>query len=330
VWPTSKGVPRWTAGVATAWALLTAGAGTARADPAGAVGGLLVAPTRVVFEGNRRSAALTLINTGSETATYRIAFIQMKMTPDGQIIQVPDDSAGAFRSDHLIRYSPRQVTLKPHMPQTVRLQLRLPAELPDGEYRSHLLFRAIPEPNAAPDETPGEPPAPDKPALAAASLVPGGKSPAPPPAASKSSKKKRGSREPPGVVAIQMTSVFGVAVPVIVRHGETSAIARLSTLSVHGGGAADGARKLSLIIERDGNQSVYGNLVVTHVDAAGHPVIVGRLDGLAVYTSAPRRRVEIPLTAAPGHALGAGRLRVSYAAAGGADEPLATAEIALH
>src|SRR4029079_4242049 len=42
--------------------------------------------------------------------------------------------------------------LAPNEPQTVRISARAPKDLPDGEYRVPLLFRAVPKP------TPGEPP----------------------------------------------------------------------------------------------------------------------------------------------------------------------------
>ena len=42
-------------------------------------------------------------------------------------------------------------TLAPHQPQAIRIAARPPQGLPDGEYRVHLLFRAIPP------ATPGRP-----------------------------------------------------------------------------------------------------------------------------------------------------------------------------
>ena len=47
----------------------------------------------------------------------------------------------------MIVYAPRNVTLAPHEPQAIRIAARPPQGLPDGEYRVHLLFRAIPPAN---------------------------------------------------------------------------------------------------------------------------------------------------------------------------------------
>ena len=118
-------------------------------------GDLLVAPTRVVFEARRRSAEVTLVNIGTDTATYRISFVHQRMKPDGSLEAVDTPGPGEAFADDLVRFSPRQVTLEPRVAQTVRMQLRIPAGLTAGEYRSHLLFRAIPPP--PPPRTPRPP-----------------------------------------------------------------------------------------------------------------------------------------------------------------------------
>ena len=48
----------------------------------------------------------------------------------------------------MIVYAPRRVTLAPRQPQSIRIAARAPQGLPDGEYRVHMLFRAIPPANA--------------------------------------------------------------------------------------------------------------------------------------------------------------------------------------
>ena len=57
----------------------------------------------------------------------------------------------------MILYAPRKVTLPPNQPQSIRINARAPQGLADGEYRVHLLFRAIPDarPVTAPAPTQG-------------------------------------------------------------------------------------------------------------------------------------------------------------------------------
>lgn len=105
---------------------------------------LMVAPTRVVFEGNKRTAAVNVTNTGTETATYRIMFVQRRMREDGSFEPIDTPAPGERFADQLVYFAPRMVVLPPGGQQTVRLQLRKPAGLGPGEYRSHLLFQAVP------------------------------------------------------------------------------------------------------------------------------------------------------------------------------------------
>ena len=142
------------------------------------VGDLLVAPTRVVLDG-RGGAEVVLNNIGEEPATYRISVEIRRMTPDGGLVEVEAPSAQENIAREMIVYAPRRVTLAPNQPQSIRINARAPAGLQDGEYRVHLLFRAIP---------------PAK------------------PVAAKSSESPKG-------LSFSLTPVYGVTIPVIVRLG---------------------------------------------------------------------------------------------------------------
>lgn len=115
------------------------------AAPASAAGDLLVAPTRVVLDGARGTEVI-LNNIDSETATYRISLELRRMKPDGTLEDIAPEAANAVEAKALamISYAPRRVVLAPNQPQSIRIGVRAPAELPDGEYRVHMLFRAIP------------------------------------------------------------------------------------------------------------------------------------------------------------------------------------------
>ena len=123
------------------------------AAPAQAGGGdLLVAPTRVVLNG-RRGAEVILNNIGDEVATYRVSAELRRMGADGKLVDVETPNAKEQAAQEMVLYAPRRVTLPPNQPQAIRLSARAPEGLADGEYRVHLLFRAVPPPQpAAPAE----------------------------------------------------------------------------------------------------------------------------------------------------------------------------------
>ena len=249
---------------ADAPALLAQGGGT-----------LSASPTRVVFDGRTRSAQVALINQGTAPQTYRISFIQMRMREDGRIEEITDpEPAGSF-ADRLLRYSPRQVTLEPGVAQTVRLLLRKPADLPAGEYRSHLLLRAVPAAEAGTSIEPiqlGE-----------------------------------------GEIGIQLIPIYGVAIPVIVRHGEVSAGVALTDIALQAA-EADHPPMVSFRLERGGERSVYGDVTVTFVPAGGGAeVVVEQVKGLAVYLPNASRQVRLALHPPAGVELRDGRLEVAFA-----------------
>lgn len=116
------------------------------ATPANAAGDLLIAPTRVILDG-RRGTEVILNNIGNEEATYRISLELRRMNDQGRLDDV--DAAAATDGEkaalEVIRYAPRRVTLPPNQPQSIRIGMQPANDLPDGEYRAHLLFRAIPK-----------------------------------------------------------------------------------------------------------------------------------------------------------------------------------------
>lgn len=120
--------------------------------PAYAQGDLLVAPTRVILDGSRGTEVI-LSNIGSEEATYRIGLELRRMMENGRLVPIEKTEANDAEEAALamIRYAPRRITLPPGQPQAVRLAARPGADIPDGEYRVHMSFKAIPKPRVVTD-----------------------------------------------------------------------------------------------------------------------------------------------------------------------------------
>lgn len=111
-----------------------------------AYAGLLINPKRIVLADKERNATLDLMNEGSSVARYQIFFEQKMMNADGAIVDQPvtDNSDSSYFAKDMIRYSPRRVDIQPGATQTIRLAVRRPRDLSDGEYISHLVFKEIP------------------------------------------------------------------------------------------------------------------------------------------------------------------------------------------
>lgn len=155
---------------------------------------LMLHPTRIVFDKNTRAAQVELINNGTKPASYRISLVNRRMLESGKFEPADIPAEGERFADDMLRYSPRQVTLQPGTAQTVRIMLRKPADLLEGEYRSHLLFDKLPDADGS------------------------------------TSIENQGAQS--GQIGVMMNALVGASMPVIVRHGNVGATVSLAGLAL--------------------------------------------------------------------------------------------------
>lgn len=118
---------------------------------------------RIVLEGSKRSEILTIINNSSKPETYRLQWLRFRMENGESSLTQLDENAKADDikwADDMIRFAPRRVTIPPGGSQQVRLLLRRPKDLQEGEYRAHM--QIVTEVEAQPYE---EDPNPTKPSI---------------------------------------------------------------------------------------------------------------------------------------------------------------------
>jgi P pilus assembly chaperone PapD len=229
------------------------------------IGDLLVAPTRIVLDG-RKGAEVILNNIGEEPATYRVSVEFRRMTEDGGLVDVAQPTADDEKAADMIVYAPRKVVLAPHQPQAIRIAARPPQGLPDGEYRVHLLFRAIP---------------PANPVVQAAMA-----------------ESAKGLR-------FQLTPVYGVTIPVIVRLGNLQATAGIANVHLE---QKDGKPFVSLDLSRSGQRSTFGEVRVLK---AGIRTPIGVQKAVAVYKEIGVRHLAVPIDDAQ-KAAASGPVTVQY------------------
>ena len=107
-----------------------------------AQGDLLIYPKRIVFDGGTRVKQLILSNIGKDTAIYNVSFLQYRMNENGGFKAITTPDVGQYFATPYLRVFPRKVTLAPNESQIVKVQLTKSTKLKEGEYRSHLYFRA--------------------------------------------------------------------------------------------------------------------------------------------------------------------------------------------
>jgi P pilus assembly chaperone PapD len=113
-------------------------------------------------------------------------------------------------------------------------------------------------------------------------------------------------------ISVMLTPVFGITIPVIIRVGESSASVTFSDLGFEM--ANDTVPRFTLVFNRSGNMSVFGDLTVDHISIQGKITRVGIANGVAVYTPNTKRRFQFNLYRVPGVDFRTGTLRVIYTA----------------
>ena len=255
--------------VLVAAALLLPWAGTAQdtapapaAPPAGSVGGpgdVNLFPKRLVLTGRGGIGTIGLFNRTSNEGDYEIALIDMAMTPEGQLLSFENELDETIRASvrtasGLIRYSPRRVTLRGSEAQTIRLMARPPADLPPGEYRTHFTVTSVPrdvDQGLSIDDALG------------------------------------GVGE--GQIGVTIRPRFGIAIPVILRVGDTTLETGITDAQLLT--AQDGSQAVAFTITRSGTRSAFGDITVT---SGGSEIAVSR--GVGVYPEVASRSVIVPVT----------------------------------
>jgi len=152
--------------------------------------GIVVSPTYVLFDGRVRTQSVTLMNRGNTSQTYRISIVNRSMVPSGELVPIDHPAEGESFAGEFVRYSPHEIVLPPGKPQVVRFMVQTPADAPDGEYRSHILFQELPS-DSVPDV-----------AL-----------------------QDKGTG-----LTVNVRAIFGITIPIVIRRGTLTASAKLSDL----------------------------------------------------------------------------------------------------
>lgn len=224
-----------------------------------ATAGLVLNPQRIVVLDKERTASLELLNNSDETARFQIYFEHKKMLEDGSIVDLDDNELndGRILAGDMIRYSPRRVDIESQGSQTIRLAVRRPKDLPEGEYVSHLVLKQIPEKVAS----------------------------------DANNKENAGGNDK--ALSFKVQPILKIAIPVIVRKGELQASASVSDISVIQADIEHPAIQLKL--HRSGNRSLYGDIEIFKLEGNSVGTRVGFAKGIALYDPTQSRLVNVQI-----------------------------------
>ena len=225
---------------------------TAQAD-------VLVSPLRVHLDESNQTAAVIVRNPSDGPRTYRLEWIEQRMTEEGTYIKYKEGEEVQHRpASPYLRVSPRQVTVPARSNQSVRVNYRPASNMAPGEYRSHLLFSVIPELSN--------------------------------PLSVQTIDKGDG-------ITLELSMQLSIAIPVVVTHQLDEmpqvTIAEVEPLPAS---ALGQSAQLAVVIQRSGLGGSFGKVVVDmQVDSEAPVERIGMADNISVYAEMDQRRLVLKL-----------------------------------
>lgn len=159
-----------------------------RAQSEGSI--LFVAPHRVDIGPEERVSVLNVANKSNIKRRYYIQMIDQVMDENGSTRRVEDDFE--YSAQKMLRFTPKRFTLDPGQRQIVRIQVRRPKDLGDGDYHSHLLFREVPL----------------------------------------KTEDRSGVQASAGKASFEIKALYGVAVPVVLKNGDVNSTMSINSVGI--------------------------------------------------------------------------------------------------
>lgn len=234
---------------------------------------LLIFPKRIVFDGNNQKVKKVYVtNNGIETATYKISYIELDMDEEGKLVELDTIYDNQNIASKNLRIYPRQITLLPGESQVVKVQLVNERNIKEGEYRSHLYFRSVPNPKNPEEMASGE--------------------------------------VSDDNISITLNYVYGISIANIIRIGNPNIEVSIESFKLEH--IQEQSISVSMSFERRGNISSYGHIEFEYISPSGKIVHLKTVKGFAVYAPGNLRRTQFGLSILDGLDLNNGKIRATY------------------
>lgn len=202
-------------------------------------------PQRIVLADKSRSAVLRLTNKGNKAGSFRISMVDLIYANDGSVKPATKLPARFPTARPYVRFSPSQVRLNPGESQNIRVLLKRANTIPVGELRVHVSMKQIPD---------------------AASFT-----------------NLAGKNEK--IIKAKYAIGQAVAIPLIIRRGETSAKGAINAASRTPSG-------VKVVLGRAGTQSLYTNIEV-YASKVANNNLIGTVKGVGVPVPNRQRAVSV-------------------------------------
>lgn len=245
---------------------------------------LLVMPIRLVLGDRDRTGNITVFNTSGEETIFRMSWRYQKQREDGsyEITDAPIDEQSDLSK--MLLFSPRQVTLQAGQKQRIRVSVRRPPDLADGEYRAHLALTRVGDENPATREPPSI-------------------------GAAQEGKEEMAKAEAKMSIGLKVNVSYSL--PVILRQGAYDTTADIVDAKLIGPppNSKDNNPQASLTLSRSGKYSTIGKVQIFWTPPGQSERLVGQSNNVNIFPEISKRTLQVPLKEA---GVSSGSLRIVY------------------
>ncbi|MCX6232786.1 MAG: hypothetical protein NTZ33_14705 [Bacteroidetes bacterium] len=111
------------------------------------------------------------------------------------------------------------------------------------------------------------------------------------------------------LLSVKITPVFGVSIPVIIRNGEIKVSSTISNLRLD---KSDSLQYIKFCLNRSGNISVYGDIIIEYIPNQGKAIEIGTMRGIAIYTNINKRNISFKLNTGKAITLNNGKIKIRF------------------
>ena len=106
--------------------------------PTQALARIDIVPQKIIIDPRDRNSEFTILNLFNTTGKFRVDIVSYKQDKNGIYKKMEAPLDVTFDPKKIVRFSPRQFEIAPNGRQKIRLSIRKPGDLSDGEYRFHI------------------------------------------------------------------------------------------------------------------------------------------------------------------------------------------------
>ena len=233
---------------------------------------LFVAPHRVLIPDGEATAVLSVANNSDVPRRYDLTMVDQVMGENG-ITERKDTFEYSLK--RMVKFVPRRFSLKPNEKQAVRVMVRRPRDLADGDYHSHLLFREVPL--SVKDK--------------------------------RDLQKER--KETEKKATFEIRTLYGVAVPIVVQQGKIESDVSLGDVVLGKSEKHADLKQLNVSFNRTGNAEAVGYLSAQYEKAGQEAVPIVEGQWVRLYREVDLVKKSFVLSNLPPNAQG-GKIVVTF------------------